>query len=77
MFGVYWGLLIIVSELLTDAEIAGLRNPANYAWLMGFTLVAWLAIALRGRLARARMPALTFDEQPEPEVLELGLAGPS
>ena len=74
MFGVYWGLLIIVSELLTDAEQAGLRSLTNYAWLMGITLLAWLAAALRGRLARARIPALNFEEQPEPAVASLGLA---
>ena len=76
MFGVYWGLLIIVSELVTDVEQAGLRNPANYAWLMGVTLLVWLAAAYRGRWARARIPALSFEEQPEPAVVGLGLAGP-
>jgi hypothetical protein len=75
MFGVYWGLLIIVSELVDDVEQAGLRSPANYAWLMGVTLLAWLAAAYRGRWARARIPALRFEEQPEPAVLGLGLAG--
>jgi hypothetical protein len=74
MFGVYWGLLIMVSELVTDVEQAGLRNPANYALLMGVTLLAWLAAAYRGREARARIAALSFEEQPEPAVLTLGLA---
>ncbi len=77
MFGVYWGLLIIVSELVTDVEQAGLRSRTNYAWLMGITLLAWLAAAYRGRWARARIPALRFEEQPEPAVVGLGLAGPS
>ncbi|MGC9951817.1 MAG: hypothetical protein ABSF64_36185 [Bryobacteraceae bacterium] len=76
MFGVYWGLLIIVSELVTDVEQAGLRDRAAYAWLMGITLLAWLAAAYRGRWARARIPALSFEEQPEPAVAGLGLAGP-
>jgi len=77
MFGVYWGLLIIVSEIVTDIEQRALRHPAGYAWLMGITLVAWLVAALRGRWARARIPALSFEEQPEPAVVGLGLAGTS
>lgn len=72
-FGVYWGLLIIVSELVTDAEQAGLRNAASYAWLMGITLLVWLAAAFRGKLARACVPGLTFEEQPEAALTSLGL----
>lgn len=75
MFGVYWGLLIIVSELVTDVEQRGLRDLANYAWLMGITLLAWLVAAYRGRGMRARIPALTFEEHPQPAVVGLGLAG--
>ena len=75
MFGVYCGLLIIVSELVTDVEQAGLRSPANYARLIGVTLLAWLIAAGRGRWARARVPALSFEEHPEPAVVVLGLAG--
>jgi hypothetical protein len=75
MFGVYWGLLIIVSELVTDVEQAGLRRPASYAWLMGVTLLLWLIAARRARWARARIPALSFEEQPEPALVGLGLAG--
>jgi hypothetical protein len=74
MFGVYWGLLVMVSELVTDVEQAGLRNPANYAILMGITLLAWLVAARRGRSARARVPTLSFEEQPEPALVSLGLA---
>jgi len=74
MFGVYWGLLIIVSELVTDVEQAGLRRPASFVWLMGITLLLWLAAAGRGRGARTRIPALSFEEQPEPVLLSLGLA---
>ncbi len=74
MFGVYWGLLIIVSELVTDVEQAGLRNPRNYALLMGVTLLAWLIAARRARGARTRIPALSFEEQPEAVVVGLGLA---
>ncbi|HUE05776.1 MAG TPA: hypothetical protein VMR62_39910 [Bryobacteraceae bacterium] len=74
MFGVYWGLLMIVPELVTDAELAGLRSPARYAWLLGVTLLAWLAAAQRGRGARARVPTLSFEEHPEPAVVGLGLA---
>jgi len=77
MFGVYWGRLIIVSELVTDVEQAGLRSASSYAWLMGITLLAWLAAAYRGRWARARIPALSFEEQPEPDVMILGLAARS
>jgi len=77
MFGVYWGLLIITSELVTDVEQRALGHASGYAWLMGITLLAWLVAALRGRWARARIPALRFEEQPEPAVVGLGLAGPS
>jgi len=75
MFGVYWGLLIIVSEIVTDIEQRALSNRTKYAWLMGITLLAWLVAACRGRWARARIPALSFEEQPEPAVVGLGLAG--
>jgi len=75
MFGVYWGLLIIVSEIVTDVEQRALRHRSSYSWLMGITLAAWLLAALRGRWARARIPALSFEEQPEPVVAGLGLAG--
>jgi hypothetical protein len=75
MFGVYWGLLIIVSELVTDVEQAGLRNPENYARLMCVTLLAWLIAARRARGARTRIPALSFEEQPEAALVGLGLAG--
>ena len=64
MFGVYWGLLIIVSEIVTDIEQRALRQPVSYAWLIGITLAAWLAAAYRGRGARARIPDLSFEEQP-------------
>jgi hypothetical protein len=74
MFGVYWGMLIMASELVTDAEQAGLRSRTSYAWMMGITLLAWLAAAFRGRWARGRIAALNFEEQPEPAVLGLGLA---
>ena len=77
MFGVYWGLLIIVSEIVTDVEQRELGHAVGYAWLMGVTLLAWLVAAYRGRLARARVPALSFEEQPEPVVAALGLAGRS
>ena len=73
MFGVYWGVLIIGSEAITDLEQRALRNPAGYAWLLGITLLGWLAALLRGRLARGRMPVLHFEEQPEPVVPGLGL----
>jgi hypothetical protein len=74
MFGVYWGLLIMVSELVTDVERAGLRRPSSFAWLIGITLLAWRVAAWRARGARTRIPALSFEEQPEPAILALGLA---
>lgn len=74
MFGVYWGLLIIVSELVTDVEQAGLRRTSSFAWLMGITLFAWVVAARRARGARTRIPALSFEEQPEAAILALGLA---
>ncbi len=74
MFGVYWGLLIIVSEIVTEIEREGLRSGTAYAWVMGITLVAWLGVAVRGRGARAKIPALSFEEQPEPAVADLGLS---
>ncbi len=77
MFGVYWGLLIIVSEMVTDFERTALRHPAAYAKLMAFTVGAWLFAAYRARGARAGIPALSFDEQPEPAVMGLGLTGPA
>lgn len=74
MFGVYWGLLIIVSELVTDVEQAGLRRPASFVWLMGITLLLWLVAGRRAHGARARIPELSFEEQPEPALVALGLA---
>jgi hypothetical protein len=76
MFGVYWGVLIIASEVATGIEQRALNHAAGYEWLMGITLLAWLAAALRGRWARAHIPALSFEEEPEPAILGLGLAGP-
>jgi hypothetical protein len=75
MFGVYWGLLIIVSELVTQIEIDALHH--GYATLMAVTLIAWLAAAYRARWARSRIPSLSFEEQPEPAVVGLGLSGQS
>ncbi|HVN03794.1 MAG TPA: hypothetical protein VMT86_05205 [Bryobacteraceae bacterium] len=75
MFGVYWGLLIMVSEIVTDIEMRALRKPKGYAWLMSIMLLIWLAAALRGRGVRAQVPALSFEEQPEQAVVGLGLAG--
>jgi hypothetical protein len=72
MFGVYWGLLIIVSELVTDVEQAALRNRGSYMILMGVTMGAWVVAARRA--GGARSPALSFEEQGEPVVVGLGLA---
>ena len=75
MFGVYWGLLNMVSELVTGIEGAALRDPWSYARLMAVTGLVWLAAAYWARGVRARIPALSFEEQPEPAVAGLGLAG--
>lgn len=75
MFGVYWGLLIIVSEVVTKIEIDALHQ--GYATLMAVTLIAWLAAAYRARWTRSRIPSLSFEEQPEPAVVGLGLSGQS
>jgi hypothetical protein len=72
MFGVYWGLLIIVSELVTQIENQALRE--GYGKLMAVTIGAWLVAAYRSRGAHARIPSLTFEEQPEPAVVGLGLS---
>jgi hypothetical protein len=74
-FGVYWGLLIMVWELVTDVEKRALSDRTGYAWLMGITLLAWLAVAWRGHDARAGIPELSFEEQPEATLVGLGLAG--
>ena len=74
MFGVYWGLLIIVSEVVTAIEIDALRH--GFGRLMAVTLAAWLAAAGRARRVRSRVSSLRFEEQPEPAVAGLGLAGP-
>jgi len=39
-------------------------------------LLAWRLAALRARGARESIGALTFEEQPEPAIATLGLAGP-
>jgi len=75
MFGVYWGVLIIASELITDFEHRALQHPKSYAALMAVTLTAWLIAVWRTRGARAEVPTLSFEEQPEPAVVALGLAG--
>ena len=75
MFGVYWGLLIMVAELVTGIEQTSLRNPSSYMMLMAVMLLAWLVAVRRARGARARVPGLSFEEQPEPAVVSLGLAG--
>jgi hypothetical protein len=74
MFGVYWGLLIIVSDVVTQIEIGALHNPRGYAALMAIMLLGWLAAALRSRGARSLNPVLSFEEQPEPVIVSLGLA---
>ena len=76
MFGVYWGLLIIVSELVTDIEQHALSSPKGYTALMTITVAAWLAAFYRTRAGRARTPAVSFEDQPEAPVLTLGLTSP-
>ncbi len=74
MFGVYWLLLLGVRETVTSIEESALESPGNYAKLMILTVAAWSFAARRARGARARIPALTFDEQPEPAIAGLGLS---
>ena len=59
MFGMYWGLLIMVSELVTGIEQSSLRNPSGYAKLMAVTLLAWLVATRRASGARRRIPSLS------------------
>jgi hypothetical protein len=75
MFGVYWGLLIMTSELVTGFEQRALTSASSYTKLMGITLLAWLVALMRARSLRTGIPALRFEEQPEPAVASLGLAG--
>ena len=74
MFGVYWLLLLGVTEAVTSIEQSALESPGNYAKLMISTVAAWSFAARRARGARARIPALNFDEQPEPAIAGLGLS---
>jgi hypothetical protein len=74
MFGVYWGMLIMLSELITGFEQSALRDRSSYARLMTVTLVAWIVAAWRGHGVRAGISALRFEEQPEPALVGLGLA---
>jgi hypothetical protein len=71
MFGVYWGLLIIVSDVVTQIESQALHQ--GYAKLISVILIAWLLAAFRTRGAQSRIPSLSFEEQPEPVVVGLGL----
>lgn len=72
MFGVYWGLLIIVSDVVTQIESQALHQ--GYGKLISLILIAWLLAAFRAHGAQARIPSLSFEEQPEPVVAGLGLA---
>ena len=75
MFGVYWALLLGLSEIITSFEHEALKTPSNYAKFMIATALVWLWAYRRTRGARASIAALTFEEQPEPAVLRLGIAG--
>jgi hypothetical protein len=75
MFGVYWALLMAVSELATSFEREALKSPSAYAKLMLVLSIAWLWAHRRARGARKRVAALTFEERPEPAVMQLGIAG--
>ena len=75
MFGVYWGMLIMFSELVTGFEQTALHSRPSYARLMTVTLVAWIVAAWRGHGLPAGISALRFEEQPEPALVGLGLTG--
>jgi hypothetical protein len=75
MFGVYWALLLAFSELITSFEHEALKNPSNYTKLLIATAIVGGWAYRRSRGARADIAALTFEEQPEPAVLRLGIAG--
>lgn len=74
MLAFYWLLLLDVTETVTSIEQSALERPGNYAKLMIFTVAAWSFAARRARGARARIPGLNFDEQPEPAIAGLGLS---
>jgi hypothetical protein len=71
--GVYWGLLIIGAEVVTDLESRALGRMAGYGLLMAATLAAWGWVAWRGRGNRAEIGSLSFEEQPDFLVADLGL----
>jgi hypothetical protein len=73
MFGVYWALLLGVSDLVTDIERVALRSGSGWAKLMIVVVLGWLWAARRGRGARAAISSVSFEEQPEAAILTLGL----
>jgi hypothetical protein len=73
MFGVYWALLIGVSEFVSSVERDALRNGRRWAVMMTFVVAAWLWAARRTRNARTAIAAVNFDEQPDAPILTLGL----
>ena len=73
MFGVYWALLIALTDLVTSFEIAAFRTPAGYAKLLAFFLLLWGLAYVRGRRIRGNLSPVTFDDTGEPAVASLGL----
>ena len=73
MFGVYWGLLWFLSQIVIVIENAALRTPAGYAVLMAITVAGWRLVAYRASAARAEFSGLRFEEAPEPVVATLGI----
>jgi hypothetical protein len=73
MFGVYWALLIAITDLVTAFETVALQTPAGYAKLLALALVAWALAYLRGQRMRSTLSAVTFEDPAEPAVTSLGL----
>ena len=73
MFGVYWALLLAVSDLVTSVEQVALRSVSGWAKLMIFVLLVWLWAARRTRRARAAITSVSFEEQPDAPIMTLGL----
>jgi hypothetical protein len=73
MFGVYWALLLAVSEFVGDIERAALTSVSGWVTLMIAVVLAWVWAARRTRSAGATVGSVSFEEQPEAAILTLGL----
>ena len=73
MFGVYWALLLAVSDFVTSLENVALRSVSGWAKLMLFVVLAWCWATRRTRSARAAISSVRFEEHPEAPILTLNL----